>query len=319
MGRQQQPPGAPTRALRQLLCATARPAAARQPAAGCAEEAGLEYTLGPAGRLDAPWAAAGPAAAAAAAAAATERRLAEASATRGGILGETARVKPRARACPRLLLCSRSQCAPCVARTHTTHHTKRPHCRPLPVVQLARLPSVRDSVDSVSVDGEIDVNGLLQEQAAGMEVRTSGTAEDALPRLALSLRLDPLSARPMLTWLYGEHAGVAVGDLLLSVNGQRPATVEAAETLLLKASCSGMPIDLEVCAAPRGTEAEAQRGPDPSLASLEEDSTSSDIFSTSLCEHSYNSSSASPDRNSPWLRSRRRSSIGLGELTAGYL
>ena len=186
-------------------------------------------------------------------------------------------------------------------------------------MQLARLPSVRDSVDSVSVDGEIDVNGLLQEQAAGMEVRTSGTAEDALPRLALSLRLDPLSARPMLTWLYGEHAGVAVGDLLLSVNGQRPATVEAAETLLLKASCSGMPIDLEVCAAPRGTEAEAQRRPDPSLASLEEDSTSSDIFSTSLCEHSYNSSSASPDRNSPWLRSRRRSSIGLGELTAGYL
>ena len=99
------------------------------------------------------------------------------------------------------------------------------------------------------------MNGLLQEQAAGTEVRTSGTAEDALPRLALSLRLDPLSARPMLTWLYGEHAGVAVGDLLLSVNGQRPATVEAAETLLLKASCSGMPIDLEVCAAPRGTEA----------------------------------------------------------------
>lgn len=158
------------------------------------------------------------------------------------------------------------------------------------------------------------MNGLLQEQAAGTEVRTSGTAEDALPRLALSLRLDPLSARPMLTWLYGEHAGVAVGDLLLSVNGQRPATVEAAETLLLKASCSGMPIDLEVCAAPRGTEAEAQRGRDSPLASLDEHSTSS------LGEHSYSSTSASPDRNnSPWLRSRRRSSIGLGELTAGYL
>ena len=142
-------------------------------------------------------------------------------------------------------------------------------------------------------------------QAVGMEVRSS---VEALPRLALSLRLDPLSGLPMLTWLEGEHAGVAVGDLLLSVNGQRPATVEAAETLLLKASRSGMPIDLELCAAPRGTEAETQPGRDSPLASLD--------GREGEGEHS---TSASPDRSSPWLRSRRRSSIGLGEQTTGYL
>ena len=133
------------------------------------------------------------------------------------------------------------------------------------------------------------------------------SSEHAPPRLAFSLCLDLRSGRPMLAWLEGKHAGVAAGDLLLSVNGQRPATVEAAETLLLKASRSGRTIDLEVCHAPC-MEAEAQRGHDPPLASLD--------GREGEGEHS---TSASPDRSSPWLRSRRRSSIGLGEQTTGYL
>ena len=53
----------------------------------------------------------------------------------------------------RLLLCSRSQCAPCVARTHTTHHTKRPHCRPLLLCSsLGCLQSETASTASASTE-----------------------------------------------------------------------------------------------------------------------------------------------------------------------
>jgi len=139
------------------------------------------------------------------------------------------------------------------------------------------------------------------------------SSEHAPPRLAFSLCLDLRSGRPMLAWLEGKHAGVAAGDLLLSVNGQRPATVEAAETLLLKASRSGRTIDLEVCHAPC-MEAEAQRGHDPPLASL--DGTERGGDSGAVSERT----SVLPDRISPpWCDPNKKASIQLGNRTTGYL